>query len=173
MSPSRFQEPTGGVGWQWPVLVRCPRCGALATVAGRAVRLTCGACAHARDWDGQTRLTVTADGDTLTLARSRGSGDWLDPRTGRTWSAQPTWPPGREPFFGTELWLQSQCCGGKLLWARNLAHLDYLRAFVAGELREGAPRFKPPSSILPTWMKEAKHRDEVVRHLDRLRQTVP
>ncbi len=175
MSATRFQEPADGVQWRWPVLVKCPRCGGLATVTGDAVRLTCASCALARGWGGQTLLTVAEDGVVLQLTPSRGSGGWLDPRTGRLWATELQWPPGREPFFGAELWLQSECCGGRLLWARNLDHLEYLRAFAAGELREDVPAlpFKPLSSKLPTWMKEAKHRGEVVRHLDRLRSTIP
>jgi hypothetical protein len=172
VSPSRFREPPG-VAWNWPVLIKCPRCGDRATVAGTTVRLTCVSCALVRDWDGQARLTVSGDEGVIQLTRSRGSGGWLNPRTGHLWGAEPVWPPGREPYFGAELWLQSECCGGRLLWARNVEHLDYLRDYVAGELREDPHSgYKPLSSILPTWMKEAKHRDEVLRHLDRLRRTV-
>jgi hypothetical protein len=124
------------------------------------------------------------------LLRSRHTGDWLDPETGRIWgyggnpSDKPEveqarrrkleWPPGRDGYFGAELWLQAECCGGNLLWARNRGHLEYLRAYVAGKLREhdGNPYVKPLSSKLPTWMKQAKHREEVIHHLDRLAATL-
>jgi hypothetical protein len=61
-----------------------------------------------------------------------------------------------------------------MLWAYNSEHLEYLRGFVAGTLREGSQgaTSKPLSSKLPTWMKTAKHRDEVLRHLDRLRTSL-
>jgi hypothetical protein len=159
------------------VLVRCPRCGSRATVAGGErgpVRLTCQACSLVREWDGETRFAAGEGGVVVRLPRGRGTGSWLDPETGRLWARELRWPTGRDEFFGAELWLQSECCGGRLLWARNVEHLDYLRAYVAGELREDVPAAasKRLSSKLPTWMKQAKHRDEVLRHLDRLRQTL-
>ena len=113
-------------------------------------------------------------GAVVQLALGRGGLGWLDPRTGRVWSHELEWPPGRDEYFGAELWLRTECCGGRLLWARNAEHLEYLAAFVAGELREDVPGlpFKPLSSKLPTWIKEAKHREEVLRQLDRLRRTL-
>jgi hypothetical protein len=145
---SRFQEPDEAVAWGWPLLVRCPRCDGRAAVdgSGEEVRLTCPACGLVRDWDGRTRFT----GGTQT---------------------------GHDGYFGAELWLRSECCG-HVLWARNAEHLEYLRAYVAGALREDAPgtntdhRPKPLSSKLPTWMKEARNRDEVLRHLERMRRTL-
>lgn len=99
---------------------------------------------------------------------------WVDPRTGRQWKGSHEPPAGREALFGAELWLQAVCCGGRLLWANNAAHLDYLADYVAGELREdlAGMTYKPLSSKLPKWMKEAKHRDEVLSHLARLRKTL-
>jgi hypothetical protein len=171
----RFLEPADGVRWRWPVLVRCPRCGARATVAGAdgaPIRLTCGACSLARTWDGGTRFTSRDGEDVVRLAA--GTTGWLDPATGRRWQGELRWPPGRDEHFGAELWLQRVCCGGRLLWARNAEHLEYLRGFVGGELREDRPgqTSKPPSSKLPAWLQEAKHRDEVLRHLERLRRTL-
>lgn len=174
---TRFQEPVERVPWRWPVLVRCPRCGSRATVAGRKeapVRLTCQACSLVREWDGETRFAARVGGEVVQLPRGRATGQWLDPETGRWWEGELQWPAGRDAYFGAALWLQSTCCGGRLLWARNGEHLDYLRAFVAGELRENVPAAAsaPLSAKLPTWMKEAKHRGEVLRHLDRMRQTL-
>ena len=176
---TRFQEPVEGVPWRWPVLVRCPRCGSRATVAGRdaaPVRLTCPGCSSVREWDGETLFASGDGGEVVQLSRGRATGQWLAPETGRWWAPEHglQWPAGRDEFFGAALWLQRVCCGGRLLWARNTEHLDYLRAFVAGELRETGPRTAPAplSWKLPTWMKEAKHRGEVLRHLDRMRQTL-
>jgi hypothetical protein len=146
---SRFQEPVEGVAWDWPLLVRCPRCGGRASVDGEGstVRLTCGSCGLARDWDGRTRFS----GGTRT---------------------------GHDSYFGAELWLRSVCCGGRVLWARNAEHLEYLRAYVAGTLRESAAgentdhRPKPLSAKLPAWLKAAKHREEVLRHLERMARTL-
>ncbi|MGD9572609.1 MAG: hypothetical protein AB7V62_12020 [Thermoleophilia bacterium] len=79
---------------------------------------------------------------------------------------------GREEHFGADLWLQATCCGGRLLWARNADHLEYLAAFVAADLRESpAPGpGRPLSPRLPAWLQDAKHRAEVLSHLDRLRE---
>jgi hypothetical protein len=171
------QEPVEDVPWRWPVVVRCPRCRSRATVAGghgAPVRLTCGACSLVREWDGEALFAAGVGGEVVRLPRARGTGQWLDPQTSRLWARELRWPAGRDEYFGADLWLQTECCGGRLLWARNAEHLDYLRAFVAGELRGDAPAatYTPLSSKLPTWMKEAKHRDAVLRHIDRLRRTL-
>jgi hypothetical protein len=116
---------------------------------------------------------VTSEtGEVLELPLSRASGSWLDPRTGRYWRGDLEPPPGRDEYFGAELWLQTTCCGGQLLWARNAVHLEYLVGFIAGELREDRVGYAPLSYKLPTWMKEAKHRDEVLRKLARMRHTL-
>jgi hypothetical protein len=69
-------------------------------------------------------------------------------------------PPDHDEFFGAELWLRSECCGGRPISARNPEHLEHLRAAVAEERRE---------PDVPAWMADAEHRDEVLRQLDRLR----
>jgi hypothetical protein len=77
------------------------------------------------------------------------------------------------PPFDARLWLETECCGGKRLWALNETHLDYLAAYVAETQRERA--FPSPSgdrqlaATLPKWMKLAKNRDEVLRAIDSLR----
>lgn len=174
---TRFQEPAGGVAWRWPVLVRCPRCDARATVAegrGRTIRLICPTCAFGQVWLGRALLVERRDGDVALLTRSRVSNSWLDPKTGRAYHDRLAWPTGHSEHFGAELWLARVCCGGRLLWARNAEHLEYLYSYVAGELRESPPgaAYKPLSSKLPTWLKQAKHRDEVLRHLDRMRRAL-
>jgi hypothetical protein len=72
-------------------------------------------------------------------------------------------PPGHDEFFGAELWLRSECCGGQLVCARNHEHLEHLREVVATER---------PEPHAPEWMRDAAHRDEVLQHLDRLRGTL-
>jgi hypothetical protein len=74
------------------------------------------------------------------------------------------------------LWLQVPCCG-RVLWAFNEDHLSFLRQFIQARLRERArdPRHSNHSmtSRLPQWMQAAKHRDEVLRGLDRLTELLP
>jgi len=64
------------------------------------------------------------------------------------------------------LWLRAECCGGETLWAANEEHLEYIAEYVGAGLR------KRRSGRLPGWMKDAKHRDEVLHHLDRMRATL-
>ncbi|MGI5505271.1 TFIIB-type zinc ribbon-containing protein [Lentzea sp. CA-135723] len=75
-----------------------------------------------------------------------------------------------------DLWLTTSCAG-RTLWALNGVHLDLLQSYVGAALREDPL----PSSVrrmtvlakLPAWLKAAKHRDEVLRGLHRLRSAVP
>jgi ribosomal protein S27AE len=114
-----------------------------ARVVVRGGRLACGGCALVQDWGRSVAL-------------------------------------GPEPHLGVGLWLQAPCCGGKTLWALNERHLDWLEGYVAAEFRE-----RPLSGIttpgasssrmarkLPAWLKSAKHRDEVLRAIARLRATL-
>ncbi|MFD4671715.1 hypothetical protein ACFWNN_18410 [Lentzea sp. NPDC058450] len=75
-----------------------------------------------------------------------------------------------------DLWLTTPCAG-RTLWALNVAHLDLLESYVGAALREDPPassvRRMTVLAKLPAWLKSAKHRDEVLRGLRRLRATVP
>ncbi|HEX6359607.1 TFIIB-type zinc ribbon-containing protein [Actinophytocola sp.] len=84
------------------------------------------------------------------------------------------WGGPVDPFFRVPLWLRAECCGGRTLWAFNEAHLDLLEGYVAARLRE---RCAFPGSMsmlarLPAWLKSAKHRDEVLRAIRRLRASL-
>jgi len=165
----RFVEPDGDPAWRDPVLVVCPRCSGCAVIRAAGVhsaRLVCGGCGLARDWHGD-RLHVLIDGTGAVL--TGGMHAWVDPATGRGVRDCAT-PEGIDPRFGARLWLWSECCGGKLLWANNEVHLDYLDAYVRARLRERPHGPAPLSARLPGWMKIAKNRDEVLRHIERLRR---
>ncbi|WP_200842185.1 hypothetical protein [Actinomadura sp. K4S16] len=81
-----------------------------------------------------------------------------------------------DPFFQRPVWLQASCCG-HVLWAYNVRHLDLLEAYVAAKLRERGDlvAWAPASLVerLPTWLKTAKNRAEVLRTISRLRSTLP
>lgn len=165
----RFVEPDVDPAWRDPVLVVCPRCADRAVVRGSGgapARLVCAACGLVRDWDWD-ELHVLVGGRRKVL--TFGGYTWVDPATGRP-------PPGMQAEeavdarFGTPLLLQATCCGGRLLWANNETHLEYLTAYVSGRLRERRPGPAPLSAKLPAWLKAAKNRDEVLRHLDRFRR---
>lgn len=168
-SPTRFQDDVG-LAWQYPAEVVCPRCGRRATVRVDLdhFRLTCSRCPLALDWTGQY-LTVVVDGRPVTLRRMHGA--WFEPESARYVSAFSV-QEGVEPHFGVPLWLRAECCGGHLLWANNEEHLNYLENFVSATLREHRPGGAGLHLVLPTWLKLAKNRDEILRSLRRIRTTL-
>jgi hypothetical protein len=79
-----------------------------------------------------------------------------------------------DPFFRLPLWLQADV-RGHVLWAYNVQHLDLLESYVAARLRErrALPGSMSMLARLPTWLKAAKNRDEVLRVINRLRASLP
>ena len=76
-------------------------------------------------------------------------------------------------FFDYQLWMRVDCCG-ESLWAFNLRHLEFLEEFVQAELRErpkdGLGHANGSlSSRLPKWIQSGKHRDKLLRCLEKLR----
>ncbi len=158
----RFRDP--GISWYGlldeEILVRCPRCDGLAVVLRRGEErgpfaprgLFCAACGHGRTWEGD-RI-----------------GRYDDPE---------------DPYFRLPLWLRSPC-RGRTLWAYGRLHLDLLEEYVAAGHRErplaaggsGRPAFRVPAGArtlveaLPSWIKSAKHRDEILRAVARMRATL-
>lgn len=77
-------------------------------------------------------------------------------------------------YFGLPLWLQTPCCG-EILWAFNEEHVHFLQQYVTARQRtkfyiKGQVRNRTLANRLPTWMKIAKNRDEVIKGLERLRE---
>jgi len=160
----RFREPAA-LAWQSPVEVVCPRCGSRATVRENDVgyRLTCTRCPLAVD--GGSERHVLVDGRLVVLQWKHGA--WHDPAVDRYVSVFRA-REGEEPVFGLPLWLRTECCGGHLLWANNEEHLGYIESYVGATLRESVGL----STVLPTWMKLAKNREDILRSLHRLRTTL-
>lgn len=72
-------------------------------------------------------------------------------------------------FTGLPLWLQTPCAG-HVLWAWNVWHLDFIERYVSADLRERTPDINTSlASRLPRWIKSAKHRDDVLKGIARLR----
>ncbi|GHG74938.1 hypothetical protein GCM10018779_52050 [Streptomyces griseocarneus] len=163
-SPLRFRDP-GHDKYHFAssgtVLVRCPRCERQAQVvpeprdAGSATPT----------WSTERRLVCRHCG----LSRKRD----------RTRPIASYWygnPEMNDPYFQAPLWLQTRTRHG-LLWAYNPEHLDLLRRFVQATLREHDPWYEPWRKMgtigrLPAWIKQAKNRDEVLRGLDRMRESL-
>jgi hypothetical protein len=84
------------------------------------------------------------------------------------------WGGPVDPFFRLPLWLKADCCGGHTLWAFNERHLDLLEGYVAAKLRERGlgPGGMTVVARLPTWLKSAKHRGEILRVIGRLRVSI-
>ncbi len=85
------------------------------------------------------------------------------------------WNRPVDPFFEIPLWLQADCCGGNTLWAFHARHLDLLEQIVSAKLRERGHGDRGGLTMfarLPAWMTTAKHRDEVLRTIARLRASL-
>lgn len=91
--------------------------------------------------------------------------------------------PGQRPLYfgeavtavraaGLTLWYSTECCGGHQLWALDEVHLAYSLAFVTSRNRSAdfpsAPGNRQLADKFPAWMVSAKHRDEVLRAINRL-----
>jgi len=120
-------------------------------------RLTCGECAHVREWQGPCGSYRHGFVPGENLEGSLVLGAPID------------------PFFHCDVWLRVRCCG-ELLWAYNNDHLAFLKAYVAAPLRERArdpdhnegTRNRLLESRLPKWMIAAKNREAVLAGISKL-----
>jgi hypothetical protein len=73
-----------------------------------------------------------------------------------------------DPFFGYDLWLQTNV-KGNVLWGYNKEHLEYIKFYIEASLREDNSRHKYSLiANLPKWMTIAKNRDNIVKKIDKL-----
>ncbi|WP_190132352.1 hypothetical protein [Streptomyces mashuensis] len=163
-SPARFRDPGY---WKHHfavsdcILVRCPRCDRQAEVV-TAVR---DAGEDSSRFDVPRRLVCRHCG----LSRQRNKNDPIVFFRGGSQEML-------DPYFHESLWLQRNTRHGRL-WAYNPEHLDLLRRYVQATLREHDPWYEPWRKMglfgrLPSWIKQAKNRDEVLRGLDRMRASL-
>ncbi|MFD6678424.1 MULTISPECIES: hypothetical protein [Micromonospora] len=75
-----------------------------------------------------------------------------------------------DPYFGLPLWISIEC-RGRVLWAYNAEHLDLLEAYVSARLRERGQYMGSQTLVerLPAWIKDGKHRAEVLDAIGQLR----
>lgn len=73
-----------------------------------------------------------------------------------------------DPFFGLELWYQTSF-KSHTMWFYNIPHLLYIEDYISSKLRERGQGHSKYSIIsnLPTWMKEAKNRDAILRVIEK------
>ncbi|WP_127505604.1 hypothetical protein [Actinoplanes solisilvae] len=81
--------------------------------------------------------------------------------------------PLSDPCFGLPLRLQA-ACAGQTLWAYNPGHLAYLKAYVQADLRRRPDNRLHMTMVerLPSWLKQGRHRAEVLRGIERLEQVL-
>lgn len=81
------------------------------------------------------------------------------------------WDRQEDLFFGFPLYLQTSCCG-QTLWAYNLEHLKYMEEYVCAELREPLPNSRSVENKLPKWIKSAKNREQILKSIKQLKQSI-
>ena len=154
----RSQDPRKPL-WSFAreILVHCPRCGERASVRAESPaegglppyweprRLACLSCGFVDHW----AMLWSVDG---------------------RYRIPPHFGGPDDPYFGLPLWLVTDC-RGHVLWAYNAQHLDLLEAYVSARLRERAafPGGMTLVERLPAWIKDSKHRSDVLGGILRLR----
>ncbi len=75
-------------------------------------------------------------------------------------------------YFRLLLWLQTSCCG-EALWAYNEYHLNFLENYVGSLSKwQRLNLNRSLESRLPTWVKEAKNREAVLRCIVKLKEKI-
>jgi DNA-directed RNA polymerase subunit RPC12/RpoP len=137
------------------ISVECPRCGSKALVISCyssiwKASFICPSCSSRRIWAGDSTSFVTAHSN---YAQYEGilSG------------------PPVDSFFRYPLWYQSEY-KGEVLYAYNLAHLNWLKQYLGARLRERMQTAHGWSnqslqSRLPQWMLTAKNRASIIKKI--------
>jgi hypothetical protein len=151
----RFKDTREDIySFQNEFLVRCPFCDSCAIV--RCIdpdkvdcfaprRFSCTACGSSKDWS-QQKI--------------------------ESWYSE-----AQDNYFHYPLWLQTSCCS-RTLWAYNLRHLEFIEAFVRAKLRERKPHElygwsnKSLFSRLPKWIQSGKNREEILKAIAKIRESV-
>jgi transcription elongation factor Elf1 len=199
---TRFDEAAAGnLYWAGAdlFLVRCPRCGACASVRRSGPRwsvasgkLTCDSCGLAKEraassWQGPVIAvarcrcgdcgrTLASEMRQLRQPPRRRAAQLPCDRCGHVTETTLDWAPfvaarPFDPLFGLPLWLQAPC-SKSVLWAYNRPHLEFLRQYVTASLRERQPNLnRSLASRIPRWIKEASRREAIVKCIERLAAT--
>jgi uncharacterized Zn finger protein len=176
------------------IAVRCPKCGGLALVTRKddTLWLRCTACGerrHKSKYDrrydihaqcaecGRYFRTDIDDTKNRHFAKlhvacphcgALATGD-VHTTENRSWTYGEI-KDGKEPYFGCSLYYRNNF-RGKLIWAVNREHLQYLINYLEADLRQESPGAKmTQSDHLPAFMKSAKNRSGVVKALRKMRE---
>ena len=74
-----------------------------------------------------------------------------------------------DPYYGFPLWFQSEV-KGQLFWGYNREHLIEIEAYVKADLREVTIPYRSHRMVarLPSFIKDAKNRETVLKTIDRM-----
>ena len=150
-------ERTAAPDWHGPFVqippgpARCSRCGNGLSPPRRVIAA------------GKRPVSMTGAGE----VRCAGCGEASSVET--LWTPLLAAAQGREPYFGTRLYLLEET-GRGVVWAYNRRHAQALLDWIAADLRERGPStgFRTMAAMLPGWMKVARNRDAVAKSLRRL-----
>lgn len=143
---------------QEAVIVRCPKCAAIGYetfkkndgIYRHGHQFSCTQCPHRLNQ--QTSSIIIKPMPSLAVSRAAAT----------------------SPYFGLSLYLKTATRFGTL-WAYNYPHLQALKQFISADLRErhcdaGNSAW---TSRLPRWMKQAHHRQELLKAIARLENLSP
>lgn len=149
MAEKRFQDQNKRITeFQTEVLVICPACTKKAfskvSYEENMARIYCPDCGYNKEVTTETSFLGS-------------KGHWRAPAN---------------HYFGADLWLKHPF-KNDVFWAYNEAHLEYLRQYVAADLREHKDRqHYTLLEKLPKFYHEAKNRDPLLKIIEKLKKTI-
>ncbi len=153
---SRFKDTRETIySFQNEFLLKCPRCNSCAVIKPiNSIN---------QDWFAPRRFSCKECGLTKNWAESE--------------IVRPFVNEAVDDYFHYPLWLQIHCCDN-ILWAYNIQHLDFIEQFVAAKIRERKPDEKlgwsnqSLFSRLPKWIQSRKNRDDILKSIVKMRETL-
>lgn len=173
--------------WRWSARFRCARCafaadaldsawydrrplsadmpwfGPVSATGSRA----CGACGH--KWVRLERRFAHAPSHRPVAMETTCARCGHAQPVAAQWWADAEIACGNEPFFGLPLAWREPCRNGREIWAFGPSHLAELKRYVLSTLRErDCAHNRSYFMRLPTWIKSAKHRGDVLAAIARI-----
>jgi hypothetical protein len=173
--------------------VRCPKCGERASVSMRPQgwtrpRVSCAGCGYSAT---TRRGEIRGPAVGLAKGRCRNCGRWIERHYAGTahehaarlrcagcgaistasiaWRRTQRATPS-DPHFGLPLWFVGTI-KGEVFWAYNAAHLEFIRNYVAAELRIRTPNMNASlASRLPAFLLDRRNRRTVLEKILQLQK---